>query len=69
VISCSAYAADAAKEDQQPCTNRADMQVVGKVVDCKAWPELLSIHTLLDRELQLPAWQPNTAQDAFFYKT
>ncbi len=35
----------------------------------KARPELLSLHTLLDRELQLPARQPNTAQDTFFYKT
>ena len=36
-------------------------------MDRKAWPELLSLHTLPDRELQLPACQPNTAQDAFFY--
>lgn len=65
---CSAYAADAAKEDQQPGTNSADMQVVGEVVDCKAPPELLSLHTLPDRELQQLAWQPTHAQDMFFYK-
>ncbi len=39
-----------------------------EVVDHKARPELLSLHTLPDRELQMPAWQLNTAQDAFFYK-
>jgi len=47
----------------------ADMQVVIEVVARKARPEVPPLHKLLDKEPQLPAWQPNTAQDAFFYKS
>jgi hypothetical protein len=43
------------------------MQVVVEVGDSKARPELVPLHTLPDRELQLPAWQPNTAQDTILY--
>ena len=36
VISCSAYAVDAANDDQKPCKSNTDMHVVVQVVVCKA---------------------------------